>query len=59
MTGRQIIVYFESIAPGHTTFTYRMRADNPIEAEAPASRVYLYYDPGVESFSEPVPIRVD
>jgi uncharacterized protein YfaS (alpha-2-macroglobulin family) len=59
MTGRQIIVYFESIVPGHTSFTYRMRADNPIEAEAPASRVYLYYDPQVVSYSEPIPVRVD
>ncbi|MBW2261883.1 MAG: hypothetical protein JRG91_07915 [Deltaproteobacteria bacterium] len=59
MTGRQIIVYFEYIAPGHTTFSYRMRANNPIEAEAPASRVYLYYDPRVESFSAPIAVRVD
>jgi uncharacterized protein YfaS (alpha-2-macroglobulin family) len=59
MTGRQIIVYFEYLPPGHTTFTYRMRADNPIEAEAPASRVYLYYDPRVESFSAPIAVRVD
>jgi hypothetical protein len=59
MTGRQIIVYFESIGPGHTTFTYRMQATNPIEAEAPASRVYLYYDPSVVSFSGPIPVRVD
>jgi uncharacterized protein YfaS (alpha-2-macroglobulin family) len=58
MTGRQIIVYFEAIAPGTTTFSYRMRADNPIEAEAPASRIYLYYEPDVESFSEPVALRV-
>jgi hypothetical protein len=59
MTGRQIIIYLEYIVPGTTTFTYRMRADNPIEAEAPASRIYLYYDPVVESFSEPIPVRVD
>ncbi len=58
-TGRQIIVYFESIAPGTTSLSYRMRADNPIEAEAPASRIYLYYEPSVESFSEPIDLHVN
>jgi hypothetical protein len=47
-TGRQILVYIQNLAEGKSLqFSYRLLAKFPLQAKAPASNVYDYYNPEV------------
>ncbi len=59
VTERQVLLYFTAILPERpVSFTYRIVARHPIRAEAPASRIYSYYNPDVGRGTEPVLIEV-
>src|SRR4029077_10138184 len=59
LTATQAILYFDSIAPGHTVkVKFRLRAKYPIRARTFKSRVYEYYDPEVNSVARPVQLEV-
>lgn len=59
LTGRQIIIYMDSIDAGQTfSFNYRLKAKFPIRAKSSASRVYEYYNPEDESFSAPISLQI-
>jgi 5-hydroxyisourate hydrolase-like protein (transthyretin family) len=59
LTGRQIIVYLESLKAGQPLdFNYRIRARYPIKAQTPPSSAYDYYNPGVSAISAPADITV-
>ncbi|MGD2205440.1 MAG: hypothetical protein PVH17_01560, partial [Anaerolineae bacterium] len=59
LTGRQIIVYLESLKAGQPLeFSYRIRARYPIKAQTPPSSAYDYYNPGVNGVSAPAAIEV-
>jgi hypothetical protein len=58
-TGRQIIVYLESLGPGQTlALSYRVKARFPMRAKTPQSRAYLYYTPEAQSVAKPVSLEV-
>ncbi|MCA9559666.1 MAG: alpha-2-macroglobulin, partial [Myxococcales bacterium] len=58
-TERQLLLYFQVILPDAPVhFEYRIVARNPIRAQAPAARVYSYYNPDVESEGEPIEVEV-
>ncbi|MBC7288265.1 MAG: hypothetical protein H5T86_09525, partial [Armatimonadetes bacterium] len=60
LTGRQIIVYLEELAPQQTVeFDYRLRAKYPIRAKAPAATAYEYYNPDNRAEAQPVDIVVE
>jgi uncharacterized protein YfaS (alpha-2-macroglobulin family) len=59
LTTTQALLYFDSLAPrDKVTFKYRLRAKYPIRARTFKSRVYEYYDPEVNSISQPVQMEV-
>ncbi|MBU0551648.1 hypothetical protein KKF91_02630 [Myxococcota bacterium] len=59
-TERQLLLYFTAIPVGEPiTFSYHIIARNPIEAQAPRSHVYSYYNPDVGAESEPVDVEVN
>lgn len=59
LTSTQAILYFDSFAPGQTVvLKYRLRAKYPIRARTFSSRVYQYYDPGVQSVARPIELVV-
>ena len=58
-TERQLLIYFTVIRPeAPVEFSYRLRARDPIRAQAPRSRVYSYYNQDVGAETEPVEIEV-
>ncbi|MBS3762394.1 MAG: hypothetical protein KGZ25_03715, partial [Planctomycetes bacterium] len=59
LTGRQVILYFESIASDEPVrFTYHLRAKYPVKAKTPPTEVYQYYEPEVRDATQPVEIEV-
>ncbi len=59
-TERQVLLYFTAILPERpVSFTYRIIARHPIRAEAPASRIYSYYNPEIGRATNPVDIEVE
>ena len=58
-TPRRLLLYFTVIRPENPVeFSYRIVARDPIRAQAPASRVYSYYNPEVEAEAAPVEVEV-
>ena len=56
----QAHLHLDAIMPGEPfEFSYRLVARDPIRAQAPRSRVYSYYNPGVGQEAEPIEFRVD
>jgi len=59
LTGRQVILYFETIPSGQpVVFDYQLRAKFPVKVKTPASVVYQYYEPELRDEAEPVELRV-
>ncbi len=59
-TERQLLLYFQVILPdAPVRLQYRIVARNPIRAQAPAARVYSYYNPDVEAEGEPIEVEVE
>lgn len=59
LTGRQIIIYLENFASGQPlTFSYRLRARFPMEAQTPPSMAYDYYNPGQQTIQAPLEMVV-
>jgi hypothetical protein len=59
LTGRQAILYFESLKAGRTVeFSYHVTARFPIKASSTPTRVYEYYDPQREDVAVPVQVEV-
>jgi uncharacterized protein YfaS (alpha-2-macroglobulin family) len=59
LTATQAILYFNALSPAQTvTLIFRLRAKYPIRANTFQSRVYEYYDPGVNSIARPVRLEV-
>lgn len=59
LTATQAILYFNALSPKQTvTLNYRLRAKYPIRARTFQSRVYEYYDPGVNSTARPIQLEV-
>jgi hypothetical protein len=60
LTASQAILYFNALSPKQTvTLNIRLRAKYPIRARTFQSRVYEYYDPGVNSTASPVRLEVN
>jgi hypothetical protein len=60
LTGRQILIYIGNLSAEHAlSFSYRLRAKFPINAQAPASNAYDYYNPDVQGNALPVTIVVN
>jgi uncharacterized protein YfaS (alpha-2-macroglobulin family) len=60
LTASQAILYFNALSPKQTvTLNIRLRAEYPIRARTFQSRVYEYYDPGVNSTASPVRLEVN
>ena len=58
-TERQLLLYFPVIHPDRpVSFTFRIIARDPIRAQAPAARVYSYYNPEVGASTEPAEFYV-
>ncbi len=54
LTGRQVMIYLRNLAAGEPfEFSYRLAARFPLRAQAPASQVYDYYNPGVSGEARP------
>lgn len=54
LTGRQVIIYLAKMdAAQALTVTYRLKARYPLRAQAPASRVYEYYNPDRQAITLP------
>jgi len=59
IAARQIIVYLDRLASREPLeISYRLRANFPMRAATPSSRVYRYYNPEIEATAEPVTIEV-
>src|ERR1700733_15263938 len=59
LTATQAILYFDALSQKQTvTFNFRLRAKYPIRARTFQSRVYEYYDPGVNSTASPIQLEV-
>jgi uncharacterized protein YfaS (alpha-2-macroglobulin family) len=59
LTATQAILYFNALSPKQTvTLSFRLRAKYPIRARTFQSRVYEYYDPGVNSTARPIQLEV-
>ncbi len=60
LTGRQIILYFEELAPNaEVELQYQLRAKFPLRAKTPESSVYAYYNPEVRHVAAPQDIVVE
>jgi hypothetical protein len=57
VAGRQVIVYVEDLE-GSLSFSFRIRASQPIEAESGASEVRDDYDPDTSAIEAPVVFHV-
>jgi hypothetical protein len=58
-TALRLVVYLEPIKPGSpVVFEYALRATEPLEATAPESEAYLYYNRSVRAESGPVRLVV-
>jgi len=58
-TALRLVVYLESIRPdAPVTFNYALRATAPLEATAPESEAYLYYNREVRAETAPVHLVV-
>ncbi len=54
LTGRQILVYIGKLsAEQPLSFSYRLQAKYPLEAQTPASTAYDYYNPDVAGEAQP------
>jgi alpha-2-macroglobulin-like protein len=59
VAGRQLIIYLEKLGPTETLeVKYRIRAQYPIKAKTPLTKVYPYYDPAKIAFSKPQALTV-
>ena len=59
LAGRQLIIYLEKLGPTETAEVgYTIRAQYPIKAKTPLSRVYPYYEPTKLAVSRPQVISV-
>ena len=58
MTGRSVILYLENMT-GTIHFNYRMKARLAVKAQTPASTVYDYYNPEVQSVQQPGQVVVN
>jgi len=59
IAARQIIIYLDRLASREPLdISYRLRANFPMRAATPSSRVYRYYNPEIEATAEPVTIEV-
>jgi hypothetical protein len=59
LTATQATLYFDSIGAGETiALRYRLRAKYPIHTRTFQSRVYEYYDPGVNAVARPVDMEI-
>ncbi len=59
LTATQATLYFDSIGAGETiALRYRLRAKYPIDTRTFQSRVYEYYDPGVNAVARPVDMEI-
>ena len=58
MTGRSVILYLENMT-GTIRFNYRMKARLAVKAQTPASTVYDYYNPEVQSVQQPGQVVVN
>jgi len=53
-TGRQVLVYLYGLDGGASfTFSYRLKAGEPMRAQSPASAAYLYYESDQRAESQP------
>lgn len=58
-TALELVVYLEPIRPeAPVVFQYALRATEPLEATAPESEAYLYYNKSVRAEAEPVRLVV-
>lgn len=58
-TPLRLVVYLEPISPDYpVVFNYALRASEPLEATAPESEAYLYYNRSVRAESAPVRLVV-
>ena len=54
LTGRQILVYIGKLSQEQPlSFSYRLQAKYPLEAQTPASTAYDYYNPDVAGEAQP------
>ena len=54
-----MILYFDGLnAKQSVDFTYKLRAKFPVRAQTFSSRVYEYYNPGIEDKAKPVQMTV-
>ena len=54
-----MILYFDALAPRQTVeFSFGLKAKFPVRAKTFSSRVYEYYNPGVEDRTKPVEMTV-
>jgi uncharacterized protein YfaS (alpha-2-macroglobulin family) len=59
ITAKQVILYFDGLsARQKMDFSYKLRAKFPVRAQTFSSRVYEYYNPGVEDKTKPVEMTV-
>jgi uncharacterized protein YfaS (alpha-2-macroglobulin family) len=59
LTGRQVLIYIGNLAHEYPlTFSYRMQAKFPLNAKAPASNAYDYYNPDVRGEAVPIELVV-
>jgi uncharacterized protein YfaS (alpha-2-macroglobulin family) len=59
-TPLMLVVYLEPVEPGAPArFSYRLRALWPVQATAPESTTYLYYDQATRATAPAVAVRVD
>jgi len=60
LTGRQILVYLSNLSAGNPLqFSYHLRARFPLQAQAPTSNAYDYYNPEVNGESLPQTLVVN
>ncbi len=59
-TDRQLLIYLSGVPVEEAvTFQYRLTADYPLEAEAPASQAYPYYNQDERTETPPVDLHVE
>jgi uncharacterized protein YfaS (alpha-2-macroglobulin family) len=59
LTGRQVLIYIGNLSHEYPlTFSYRMQAKFPLNAKAPASNAYDYYNPDVRGEAVPIELVV-
>ena len=59
ITATQALLYFDGLNAGQTVeLSYGLRAKFPVRAKTFSSRIYEYYNPGVEDLTKPVELTV-